>query len=160
MPRDPNVLYREYSDWPVWVWVLIVVAIGAAVLAIRTDPGSPPALLPFVASAPVLYWLFFGRLRIDLTRDALHLQFGRVPLIRKVVPLSRIRASEVVTYRPMVEFGGWGVRWRPGRTAWTTRGNQAVRLTLDDGKLLYVGSPNPHRLRQRIVAVAGREAGP
>jgi hypothetical protein len=53
-------------------------------------------------------------------------------------------------YRPLREFGGWGIRPRGGKTAWTIRGNQAVKVTLHGGKEVYVGSLFPQRLEERI----------
>ncbi|NIR36664.1 MAG: hypothetical protein GWO04_14245, partial [Actinobacteria bacterium] len=46
--------------------------------------------------------------RVQETRILLHL--GRVPLVRRTVPFGDIRALESVVYRPLREFGGWGVR--------------------------------------------------
>ena len=58
-----------------------------------------------------------------------------------------VRGARAVTYSPLTEFGGWGIRWSAkGKTAWTTRGNRALRLELADGKVLYVGSDRPERI--------------
>ena len=62
-----------------------------------------------------------------------------------------------LTYRPLLEFGGWGIRWRPGRTAWSIRGNQAAAVTLKSGKQIYVGSQHPQRLAGAIQAAMRTE---
>jgi hypothetical protein len=45
---------------------------------------------------------------------------------------------------------GWGKR-----KAWSARGNQAVALTLEDDRLLLIGSDHPRRLEERIRAAVG-----
>jgi hypothetical protein len=75
------------------------------------------------------------------------------------VSYEAILATRSVTYSPLLDFGGWGVRRRGKKRAWTARGNEAVVLEMADGVHLYVGSEHPHRLEERIVAVGGTRIG-
>lgn len=100
-------------------------------------------------------------LSVRLYRDHLVVGLGSMGLICKKIPYEQIVRTESVTYRPVAEFGGWGVRWGKDRKrAWTARGNHAVVLHLKDGVRLYVGSDSPHRLEERIRTVAGTRIGP
>jgi hypothetical protein len=164
MPSDP-VSYQENTGWPAWVSLLTLLSLGAAGAGVWSDPEvtRPTALLLTALFALLLaaFWVLLGRLRVEVTRTALVIGFGHVPLIQKRVPLADIAGVESVEYKPIREFGGWGIRFgRGGKRAWTIRGNRAVRLQLRDGKLLYVGSDRPERLAERIRAAGGgRSAG-
>ena len=77
--------------------------------------------------------------------------YARFPLgLGRRVMLSDILAAEVVSYRPLRDFGGWGYRIRPGRTMLNVRGTRAVRLDLADGGALYIGSQRPEELLHAV----------
>jgi hypothetical protein len=90
---------------------------------------------------------------VQETRVIMHL--GSVALFRRTVVHAEITALESVVYHPLREFGGWGVRGRGRRKAWTARGNRAVKLTLTGGRDLLIGSDHPQRLEERIRTAAG-----
>jgi hypothetical protein len=149
-------IYAEYTPMAVWARILAwgaTAGVGVAVLV------APPSEISFPVQVAVFLALlalgfaidrFLGGLTVELYRTEVRLFLGRRGPIRKRVPLARIRELESVTYRPLKEFGGWGVRGFGSRQAWTARGTGAVVLHLDDGTALYVGSDAPARLEARI----------
>ena len=76
-------------------------------------------------------------------------------MIRRAVAFDEIVSLESVEYRPLSEFGGWGVRGLGRRKAWTARGNRAVALRLTGDRELLIGSDHPKRLEERIRTLAG-----
>lgn len=168
--------YVERTWAPAWVlillWVSCLVGAGGIIWGWYTEAAAGPGL----GTNPAPTWLLMSsaglcvvipvfisaaasRLEVEVWADALRVAFGPVRILRKVVPYENIESVEAVTYRPIRDFGGWGVRFRPGRTAWTVRGNRAARLTLDGGKEFFIGSRFPHRLTERIqVAQRLRES--
>ena len=92
-----------------------------------------------------------GQLRTRVTEEGVLVVWGLAEVIKKKVPFEEIESMEAVSYSPLGEFGGWGIRFgTQKKRAWTVRGNQAVRLDLRDGIKLYVGSQHPARLGERI----------
>jgi hypothetical protein len=113
-----------------------------------------------LAATAVGVQLLVAGLSVRLFRDDLVVGLGSAGWISRTVRYEDILRTESVTYRPIAEFGGWGVRrGKNGKRAWTARGNHAVVLHLKDGTHLYVGSDSPHRLEERIRAVAGTRIG-
>ena len=154
-----TVLYTERTWAPLWVlillWTACIAAAAAAVLDLQraTEPISGlgagltgSAILLF----PLLISLIFTRLDMEVRTDSLLIAFGPIHLARKRIPLSEIESVSGLTYRPLREFGGWGWRPRGKKTAWTIRGNQALRVTLRTGREVYVGSRFPQRLEERV----------
>ncbi len=167
IPNSGKVLYTERTWAPLWVLVLLWTAcIAAAVAAIYDlQQGSEPMSAVgagLTASAvllfPMLITLVFTRLDVEVRTDCLRIAFGPIHLARKRITFSEIESVRGVSYRPLREFGGWGFRPRGKRTAWTIRGNQALQVTLRNGKQVYVGSRFPQRLEER-VRTAMRGAG-
>ena len=67
-------------------------------------------------------------------------------LYKTRVPFTEIARAEAITYRPIRDYGGWGIRGFGRRRALNTRGNEGVLLTRVDGSTLLIGSQKPREL--------------
>ncbi len=174
MATMQRAAYREVTGWPPWVLLLVwgcFVFGGGAVLMeayqILTGTGGPDSgpreamILLAVAGlcdlVPVLFHLLVGVLIDEVTQEEIVAKFGPLGLFKKRLPFDDIVSMEPVTYSPIREFGGWGIRFRGGgKSAWSTRGNRALVIGLKGGKKVYLGSERPEHLQSRIFAVVGR----
>ena len=164
---DTRVHYEERSGWPWWAHLAFSVTFVAAVvpfleLAQGKVWGQGDAMPIWVAilclclgfGLPAAIYSFLGQLRVRVTDDGVEATWGISEVIRKTIPFREIRRAEAVTYSPLGEFGGWGIRaGMGGKRAWTVRGNRAVRLHLLDGTFFYLGSRRPGRLLSWIQSV-------
>ena len=157
MKRE-RAAYRERTWAPAWVWVLVwgacLAAVGATVYGAGREPMSTMALVLTVGAVllfPLLMSALFLCLDVEVRNDHLFIAFGPLHLVRKRIAYRDMESAEAVTYRPIREFGGWGIRPTGRKTAWTIRGNRAVRVVLRSGKQAYVGSRFPQRLAGRIA---------
>ena len=130
---------------PGWVNLLllaaIVVCVGCYVILRGSVESEAPMRLWLwdLAWAPsviilVAIPIFLGRLVIELSGDALVVRYGFVPIGAKRIPISGIERAEPVSYRPIRQFGGWGLRVgkHDGETTivYSLRGNSGVLLRL------------------------------
>lgn len=162
---DEKTIYRERTPWPGWVGVIYWSAIGvvACLMAAGYDIDlSLAARLPLSIGILGIGWLLarlIGGLTVLVQETRLYLFLGSYPLIKRTVPYSDILGMESREYRPIMEFGGWGVRGMGKQKAWTARGTRALVLTLPGEHELYVGSDHPQRLEERIRTTAGGRLG-
>lgn len=159
--KDERTVYVERSPWPGFVSALVwsvAIMIAFAILA-GWDlelPFGPRSLIAMaVLGAIGLLHLVVGGLTVRVLDDGLVLHLGSLPLVKTTVSFDDIASLTSVRYRPIRDFGGWGVRFSGNRRAWTARGDRAVELTLSDDRRLLVGSDHPHRLEERIRAAMG-----
>ena len=164
MDPQRTPIYKESSSWSGWILVVFWGVMFIAMVNVSmTGPGSGQdrfwgaVVLGVVA---VAVQLLVAGLSVRLYRDHLVVGLGSAGVISKKVRYDQIVRTESVTYSPIREFGGWGIRGgKDGKKVWSARGNHAVVLHLRDGTRLYVGSDSPHRLEERIRAVAGTRIG-
>ncbi len=91
--------------------------------------------------------------KTTVTDHNLTVTFGAIlPLYRKHIALPLIAAAEAVTYSPIADYGGWGIRGWGRNIALNARGNRGVRLTLQNGSRVLVGSQRPEELTQALGA--------
>ena len=167
---NARAVYRERTWAPAWAMVLMAVAVVASLGPllyfgfVQPEPGQSADGLSVRGSGMlagglvIVYGLAFSTfscLNVEVRSDHLFIWFGPLRLIRKRIRYSDIQRVSAITYRPFREFGGWGIRWRPGKSAWSIRGTRAVNVELRNGKSVYVGSRFPRRLAGRIEVAMG-----
>jgi hypothetical protein len=173
---------RIGRPWLVWLMGGILVGVGVLFAAglyqqlVRGEPwGDRPmsdaglilTTLVAVGIQSGIFWMMLAmRLVTEVRADGLWLSYW--PLRTRLIPWRDIRAAEACTYRPLLDYGGWGIRWggRPRGWIYNAHGDRGVRLALADGARLLVGSQEPDALaasiaeRVRATADSDDPAGP
>jgi hypothetical protein len=128
--------------------VCLLLVAGVIIAAVAAGSLTTP-----LAAVPLLLLLLLGGLFLLLFRmtttvsgDGIVIRFGWTNLVRFTIPLSEVQSCRPVTYRPLLEFGGWGIRmgWK-GRRAYTMRGNRASEVVTTKRTVL-IGSAAPEQL--------------
>jgi hypothetical protein len=159
--------YREeqsFRQW--WVWLLVVAAAAPAwwifvqqiILGCplgESPPADWSASVVWVAvglGLPLLFWSI--KLTTEVTADQLVIRYR--PLTRRIISLADIQEATVRTYRPVAEYGGWGLKgWSRRNIAYNVSGRQGVQLVLRDGRRIMLGSQSPEELARAIEAHRG-----
>jgi len=163
-----SIVFRETQRFTQrWLWILliflmlIVVAIfgyGLIQQLIFDIPwGDRPvpnevllitSLLIIVFSFAMIYLFYSLRLDTEVREKGLYIRF--YPLPGKLIPYSSIQTCVARTYKPLSEYGGWGIKY--GRSGWAYNiiGNRGVQLELEDGKRILIGSQRAEQLMQAI----------
>ena len=92
----------------------------------------------------ILVSLLSVRETTRVAEDGLTVRFGFLHKTR--VAFSEIARAEAVAYRPVREYGGWGIRGGGRRPVRSKRGDKGVQLTPRDRSTLQVGSQKPREL--------------
>ena len=156
-----RTVYRERTNWPGWVKALFATAIVVSCYPLLagwdTDLSFSRRLLIVGVTVGVaaLVKLLVGGMTVLVQESRILIHMGSLSIIRKTIPFETIESLESVQYRPIRDFGGWGIRGWGRRRAWTIRGDRAVALGLADDRQFLIGSDYPMRLEARIRAAAG-----
>ena len=97
------------------VQVLYLVALGVFVwVQLQAVPDLPWIPL-LIGAGLVILPAMFGRLVFQVDEEGVTARFGYPGWLAQRVPLSRIERARIVSYRPIRQFGGWGIPRRPFR---------------------------------------------
>jgi membrane protein YdbS with pleckstrin-like domain len=159
------VVYREEQnfDWRVYalvaaaevlVWFSLVwfYQVGPEAPGVG-DLGTVELAVGLVVGLvlPALVLVGLLRMTTEVAPTDLRVWFGWIPTYRRIVPIGNIQRIEVVTYRPIADYGGWGIRQgRDGVRVLNARGNRGVRIDLADGTRLLIGSQRPEELARAL----------
>ena len=155
----PISVYREEQLFGWWVYALlaVMVVLSSYFLKIRLEGVEGSATYPhsfgIIVGFALPTVLIIGVLRMttEVSPGQINVNFGWVPTYRRSINLAAIQRVEVVTYRPLVDCHGWGIRsGRDGERVFNARGNRGVRLHMSDGGRFLIGSQRPEELAAAI----------
>jgi hypothetical protein len=139
-----------------WLWALMLATLAVLLVASLLAPGSQ--IVPWVVlglTLAVALLLYSMRLSVQVDAETVRIRF--FPVWKKTIPLGDIVRWEARTYRPILEYGGWGIRYMIGRGwAYNVRGNQGVQLELASGKRILIGSQRAEELARAIGEAKGQ----
>ena len=150
-----------------WIFALVLIpvllswtgAIMQLVLGVPfgTNPSSDGMLvvifLLFGIGLPLAMYKIELRIRVDA--KGIHYQYFPLHLRRHTVRFGDIKSSASVTYRPILEYGGWGIRYGKRGKAYNVSGNKGVRITLRNGKTILFGSQHADEFAKMIGTFKG-----
>ncbi|MDS4041720.1 MAG: hypothetical protein RKP20_11135 [Candidatus Competibacter sp.] len=139
---------RRYRHTQFGAVVVGSLAVSALMLAGLGLAFGVPVLL---YGGPVMMGivaLLFHNLTVEIDAIHLHFRFG-IGLIRKHVPL-----AEIVETKPVRNswLYGWGIHRTPHGWLYNVSGWEAVEITLTSGKRFRLGTDEPRRLAQVLLA--------
>jgi len=65
-------------------------------------------------------------------------------------PFDNIISCKIRTYKPIREYGGWGIRFSRKGRSYNVSGDRGVQLELTEGMLLLIGSQKAEQLADAI----------
>jgi len=142
-----------------WLWLLLI---GSTLIAViptifgiysqeilgepwgnnPTNTGTLYLILFFelVVMGGIILLIYKIRLKVEIKTDGLWFSFP--PLLRKwrCIKREEIESFEVRTYRPVAEYGGWGIKGSSRNKAYNISGNVGLQLLLKNGRKVLFGT--------------------
>jgi hypothetical protein len=170
-PSQPARFREEQRFRQPWIWILILpLCVGGIGLfgwtmveqLVRGRPvGNQPmpdlvlliiGPLFILLLAGLLWLMWVARLVTEVRDDGIYIRF--YPFHRSFHDFlwEEIESFEARTYRPILEYGGWGIRSGSGNKAYNVSGNRGLQLSLGgwrSGRVL-IGSQRPEELAMAV----------
>jgi hypothetical protein len=150
-----------------WVWLLLlIIAVGVGSMfahGIYTQlylgqawgdrPMSDTALvvsatLSTLITAGLALLFYTLKLVTIVYPEGIHIRF--FPLSSRHIPFDNIISCKVRTYKPIREYGGWGIRFSRKGRAYNVSGDRGVQLELTKGTPVLIGSQKAEQLADAI----------
>jgi hypothetical protein len=154
-----KILFKESQQFRQW-WhiVFILVSIVPSMMmclyvlfqqvVMGEKVGNSPApngvmLVAFLGLGVALWMLFSLKLEVWIDQQGIHYRFFSLILKHKLISKEEIQRFEIRKYKPLLEYGGrgirtgWGYKW--GK-AYCVDGNIGLQLYLQNGKKVLFGT--------------------
>ncbi len=159
----PTLLFHEdqyVSGWPLLLLAGIGIVLPLVLLAAarfvrwRVRKRASRILLVLIAGFLFLVCavitLYYGVMTTEVFPGEVRVRFGWLNGHSETLSLAKVSHVQVITYDPMDEFRGWGIRNGPNGRALTQKGDRGVRLFFRDHKPLLIGSQQPQELLEAL----------
>jgi len=171
---EKDVFFREvqrFGQW--WLWLAGTAAVAAGLIGYTAavvetlrrgaaEPGTAAGMMiggiAVALACAAVAAMFFARLIVEVREDGLYVRFFPLHLSFKRIPLERAVRVGAVRYRPILQYGGWGIRWTWRGKAYNVSGSRGVRIDFENGKHLLIGSQRPQELAAAIARIAPESA--
>lgn len=152
---------QKFRQW--WIWLSVLLPIGIVLYILFTElvlqkpigqyPMDEELLIAlFIMMLVGITFLFLLRLETSIDREGISYRFSPFHFKARQIPWSEITQAWVREYRPVKEYGGWGVRisLRNGK-AFNVRGNKGLQLVLKNGKKILIGTQEPQEIEKALL---------
>jgi len=142
----------------IWIWIVLIGVSIAIILQVPLSvihkSGNEPMTvsnaliiifsLVFVIGINALF--YFARLTTRISDQEIQITFRPFINKPKTFRWDEIKEAYVRKYKPIWEYGGWGIRYRWNGKAFSTSGNQGLQLMFKSGKKILIGTHKPDEL--------------
>lgn len=154
---------EEQQFRQMWVWVIILIIVGVWFYGViqqvligksfGNNPTSDTVLILFgIIPLLLIYLIFKLKLITIIDKEGVHCRFS--PLQRKAKTILPDDISEyyIRQYKPIAEYGGWGVRrgLRKYGNAYNVTGKTGMQFILKDGKKFLIGTQKADSLKRAL----------
>jgi hypothetical protein len=153
--------FHEEQRFAGWVFALVAaIAIVSAIIPlcillfferVQNSSGAWAFVIGPLISIGVLVLFRMARLVTEVRSEGLFIRF--VPFHRSERKIDVESATNVtaITYNPIADYGGWGIRMSRTGKAYNVSGNRGVLITQPSGKTLLVGSAEADTLAAALL---------
>jgi len=159
-----TILFREKQRFrQFWLWVVVlgvasIFWIGFVYQVLMGGQyGNRPvsdvqlSILFVLIGVGLPYFFFHMSLLTEVQPGLLRVRFWPFHVKPKEIPLHLVRDYESVTYNPIGDYGGWGIRFGFKGKAYNVSGNRGVKLYFYDQKPLLIGSQQADELFRALT---------
>jgi len=136
-----------------FAWVIWVISAGllywlkSADLIDRTF-----AIISIVFVLAIMLLVFFTRLKTEIGEEGITYRMRPFHKKSNLIPWSEIAHVEVRQYKPIREYGGWGMRVGLHGKAFNIKGNMGLQIKLTSGQAILLGTQRPGEIEEVLEA--------
>jgi hypothetical protein len=143
---------QRFTQW--WLWLILLGSWGSMVFAIFMDPpqtlGGQFVVGILAISLPTLFWQI--RLITQITTEGIYVRFIPFHFKSQFYSWDAIESAQVRTYNPLLEYGGWGIKYgfNGQGKVYNIAGNQGLQLVFKSGEKILIGTQKPEEIQAAV----------
>lgn len=154
-----KVLFHEkqrFSQW--WLWLLLAI-IGYFIFkplyfSITENQNlTVDQWVGFIILGLVVLLFVLVKLETQIKDNGIYVRFFPFVPKFKFYPWEEISIAVVRKYRPLMEYGGWGIRFGRNGKAYNIKGNKGLQLKFKNGNALLIGTQKAEELESVLDSI-------
>ena len=146
---DQTIFYEKQQFRQVWIWMILILILLILLIPIISGVFGVFLNIILLMIGYCFIWLFYSmKLITEIKKDGIQITF--TPFTNFIIPFNKIRSYKIRKYRPILEYGGWGIRFNRTGRAYTVSGKIGLQIELSNGKEILIGTENPDKILQSL----------
>ena len=160
--NDGRILFEEKQFFrQAWLWLLLIVAVvPVGLLAVSQYSGMLAedasgwlvVALSFVISLGLLVLFYVTHLHTVVTEKGIYTRVWPLMLRYQLILPAQCREVMIRRYNPVLEYGGYGIRFGIRGRAYNVSGRYGLTLRYTKGRELLIGTQHPDELLNACTA--------
>ena len=127
---------------PALILVSVVVLAGES-----TDKTEGVTAIIAVFSIMALAMVLIFNIKLETRIDEKGIQYKYFPFVKwRLIEKSKIRNAKVVSFSPLTDHGGWGIKGNKTTKAYTVIGDTGLSIDVGEKKKILIGTQKPKEL--------------
>tara|TARA_B100000959_G_scaffold86751_1_gene92159 strand:+ start:1814 stop:2293 length:480 start_codon:yes stop_codon:yes gene_type:complete len=153
--REENNYYEIQQFRQIWVWLILLLVEFALLFTILSGMINLLVSIIIISIGFGFIWLLYRmKLITIINEDGINIIFA--PFTNFIIPFNKIKKYQIRQYRPIIEYGGWGIRYSKSGKAYNVSGKIGLQIELTNGKRLLIGTQNPDALLQTLNEIINK----
>lgn len=162
---NSNYLFTEkqkFTQW--WIWLVLIGINGMFLYGIYRqiilneifgDNQISNEALIVLYVLTLLITLLFVIMRLDtkINKEGIYVRLYPLHLNFKFYKWDEIEKAYIRKYNPILEFGGWGLRFGFKGMAYNVSGNKGLQLEFKNGNKLLIGTNRAEELKKVLYTL-------
>ncbi len=153
-----RVFKEEQTYRGTWVMYLILmleiptlILVTTLVLNSDTDQKESTIGLFFVLFIMITVMVFIFDLKLTTKIDSSGIHYRYFPLNKwREIPKEQILSAKVISFSPLTDHGGWGIKGNSTTKAYTVIGEKGLELDINEKKKILIGTQKYRELSEFI----------
>ena len=134
---------QKFNQW--WLWVILLIF---PILSFGNYDGAGINFYYVLIGILIPSSFYFLQLRTEVNEQGFFYQFFPIHFSHHKISFEEIESVEAIDYKPIKDYGGWGIKFGFKSKSYTTSGNKGVMIKLKGGKNLLFGSQKNKELEK------------
>ena len=152
MNKSRQIIFEERQKFsPFWLLVTFLLVPVLLIVKYKDEAFDITGLFVPISVVVIISILFiFSKLETVISRD--EIQYRLFPFHLNMRKISREEIADVFVrkYSPLLEYGGWGLRWGLNGKAINIRGNMGIQVVLKNGTRILIGTSNADAVQKAL----------
>lgn len=153
LPDETEAVFIEEQNFDqAWIWLLLgVVTLGVFVSLLMAGQWGLVMLLAGAVLVSSMSLIASFKLYTKIDDEGIHYHANPLQWRYKTITWGEIDQIYVRKYSPLIDYGGWGIRYGKMGWAYIAKGNQGIQMVLKNGKKILLGTQQAEEV-MRLLA--------
>ena len=125
-----------------WLWILLISIQTLLIYKLIIDyiEKSIFQIIPVIIVTITCVFIYSIKLKYIINSENIIISFFPFLSSSKKIEITEIKKISIIEYKPLKDYGGWGLRYGSNSTAYTIKGQKGIYIEMNNGKNLLIGT--------------------